>query len=248
MQGAGHEKPWHYWLGLFLRYEPPALLGLLAAPVIALAAAPPIRLLALYGLGSFAAYSVIHYKTPWCVLELIWPLLFVAAAVIDGLATRSRPGLAAALTGALALSSLVPAVRVNFLRYADPAEPYVYVQTFPAALEPVRLLERAAARDPSLRGQQIHVLMKLSWPLPWLLAGFPRTGHWSKEQLPPGDAAVLFVDEPHRALVEARLHRRYFLIPFKLSPAHAQAYAYFDAERFAADVPAGTPTFTPRTE
>lgn len=248
MEGAGHEKAWQYWLELFVRYEPAALLGLLAAPFAAVLAPPPIRLLALYGLGSFAAYSVIHYKTPWCVLELIWPLAFVAASLLDRLATRARPLAGAALTGALVLACLVPALRVSFLRYADPAEPYVYVQTFPAALEPVRLLERAAERDPTLRGATIHVVMKLSWPLPWLLADFPHTGHWSREQPPPGDATVLFVDEPHRELVEALLHRRYFLVPFKLSPAHAPAFAYFDAERFAGDVPAGTATFSPRTE
>lgn len=248
MQGAGHEKPWHYWLDLFVRYEPAALLGLLAAPLAAVVAPPPIRLLALYGLGTFAAYSLIHYKTPWCVLELIWPLLFVTASVLDRLASRARPALAAGLTAALALASLAPAVRMSFVRYADPDEPYIYVQTFPAGLEPIRLLERAAERDPTLHQAPIHVLMKLSWPLPWLLAAYPRTGHWSVNQLPPGDAAVLFVDEPYRELVEPRLRRRYFVVPFKLSPAHAQAFAYFDAERFAAERPAWATGFVPPTE
>jgi uncharacterized protein (TIGR03663 family) len=247
MQGAGHEKAWHYWLMLFARYEPAALAGLVAAPWAALVARAPIRPLALYGLAGFVAYSVIHYKTPWCVLELVWPFCFVAAWALSYLADRTRPWLASALAAGLAAASLVPCVRVNFLRFADNAEPYVYVQTVPEALEPVTLLERAAAADPTLRDETIHVVMKLSWPLPWLLADFHHVGHWGGDQLPPGDAVVIFVDDAHREPVEARLSRRYLVLPFKLSPAHAQAYAYFDAARFAGRLPAAARTFDPGT-
>ncbi|HEV8632455.1 MAG TPA: hypothetical protein VGV61_19230, partial [Thermoanaerobaculia bacterium] len=109
-------------------------------------------------------------------------------------------------------------------------------------------LDRAAAADPTLRREPIQVVMTLSWPLPWLLAGYQHVGHWSGANLPPGDATVLLVDQDHRAAVEARLRRRYLVVPFKLSPAHAQAYAYFDAERFAGRLPAGTPVFAPPTE
>jgi len=119
------------------------------------------------------------------------------------------------------------------------------VQTVPEGLEPMRVLARAAAADPSLLDEPVHVVMNLSWPLPWLLADFRHVGHWTGDQLPAGDATVLFVDEPHRARVDALLHRRYRVMPFKLSPAHAQAWAYFDAERFAGKLPAGTTAFAP---
>ena len=245
MQGAGHEKPWFYWLKLFARYEPAALAGLIASPWAALRARTPLRPLALYGLAAFAAYSVIHYKTPWCVLELIWPCAFAAAWALVRLAESTRPWIAFALTAALAATSLGLAVRLNFIHYADNGEPYIYVQTVPEALEPLRVLERAAGADPSLRGLPIHVVMNLSWPLPWLLADFHHVGHWNDGSLPPGDATVLFVDEPHRADVEALLHHRYRVMPFKLSPAHAQAYAYFDEAVFAGKLPRGTRYFVP---
>jgi uncharacterized protein (TIGR03663 family) len=244
MEGAGHEKPWPYWLELFARYEPAALLGLVVAPFAAFAARRPIRPLALYGLASFAAYTVIHYKTPWCVLEIVWPFCFLAAWGLARLAERGWPRLATTVTLGIAAASLVPCIRVNFIRYADPAEPYAYVQTFPEALEPVRLLERAAKRDPSLHDATIHVVMKLSWPLPWLLADFRHVGHWT-DTVPPDDAVVVFVDDAHRAQVEATLRRPYFVLPFKLSPAHAQSFAYFDAERFAAVAPPDAQRFAP---
>ena len=47
-----------------------------------------IRYLAIYGVGVFAAYSIIHYKTPWIIISIVWPLLFVFAA---GAAAKKIP-------------------------------------------------------------------------------------------------------------------------------------------------------------
>jgi uncharacterized protein (TIGR03663 family) len=243
MQGAGHEKPWYYWLTLFARYEPPAIVGLAAAPFAALLAARPMRTLAFYAGGSFVAYSVIHYKTPWCVLELVWPLAFVAAWGIWALGAHTREALGAVLVAGFALGSLVPAVRVNFFHYADPGQPYIYVQTFPTGLVPLHILEEAVRRNPKLHDGTIQVVMGLSWPLPWLLGDFPHVGHWNGDKLPPGDADVLFVDRPHKAQVEALLHDRYYRIPFVMSPVHPVSYAYFVAWRFVGTVPADAPVF-----
>jgi len=149
---AGHNKEFFYWVKLMWWYEWPALLGLLAAPVLALrrsstaatlllicaamlaavgffgaaigihaevlkdslkpelrlgtlaslsiwliacsagflAASPAqsreMRWLCLYGLGSFAAYSLIPYKTPWCIINLLWPFFFVLGQLAENLA------------------------------------------------------------------------------------------------------------------------------------------------------------------
>jgi uncharacterized protein (TIGR03663 family) len=244
--GVGHEKPWHYWLGLFARYEPPALLGLLAAPLAALLAPPPLRLLAIYGGGVVAGYSLVAYKTPWCVLQLVWPLAFTAAWGLAWLADRlRRPAAGTVAVVTMAVVSAALAWRLNALRYDDNREPYVYVQTHRDGLAPVDFLRRAAAADPTLLDEPVHVVMRLSWPIPWLLAEFRRAGHWSAERLPPGDAVALFVDAPHRAAVEERLQRPYLVVPFDVSPVHSPARAYFDAERFAGALPAGTETLEP---
>jgi uncharacterized protein (TIGR03663 family) len=244
IQGAGHDKPWYYWLQLLARYEQPALLGLLAVPAALLrrAAHPIVRLVALYGLGVLAAYSAVPYKTPWCVLQVLWPLHLVAAWAIASLAPR-LPRAAPAVAALLALASLGLAARVCFLRYDDAAEPYVYVQTYRDGLAPVELLRRAAAAEPALRGEPVHVVMRLSWPIPWLLADFPRAGYWRDDQLPPGDALALFVDDQHRPKVEPLLRGSYLVLPFEASPVHAPARAYFDAARLGRWVPAGAERF-----
>jgi hypothetical protein len=246
IQGAGHDKPWHYWLTLLLRYEQPALLGLLAAPLaVAWRAHPLMRLLALYGTGVLVAYSAVPYKTPWCVLQLVWPLLLLGAWAL-ALPSRRWPLPVAAAAALLALGSVVLTVRLNFLRYDDATEPYVYVQPYRDGLLPVELLRRAGEAEPELRQEAVHVMMKLSWPVPWMLADFPRAGYWPEGQPPPGDALALFVDEARRAEVEPLLRRRYLVVPFRASPVHAPARAYFDVERLGRWAPAGAEPFAPR--
>ena len=78
--GNGHEKPWPYWLELVLRYEWPVLIGLILCLTCQFFKNFVVRYLAIYGVGVFAAYSIIHYKTPWIIISLAWPLLFVFAA------------------------------------------------------------------------------------------------------------------------------------------------------------------------
>ncbi len=78
--GNGHEKPWPYWLELVIRYEWPVFIGLMLCLACQFFRNYVIRYLAIYGVGIFAAYSIIHYKTPWIIISIVWPFLFVFAA------------------------------------------------------------------------------------------------------------------------------------------------------------------------
>ncbi|MEO6969371.1 MAG: flippase activity-associated protein Agl23 [Chthoniobacterales bacterium] len=77
--GNGHEKPWPYWLELTLRYEWPVFIGLVLCLACQFFKNFVVRYLAIYGVGLFAAYSIIHYKTPWIIISVVWPFLFVFA-------------------------------------------------------------------------------------------------------------------------------------------------------------------------
>ena len=41
-----------------------------------------LRYLAIYGVGTLVAYSIVRYKTPWCVISFGWPFLFIFGAVV----------------------------------------------------------------------------------------------------------------------------------------------------------------------
>ena len=80
-EGHGHEKSWYYWLSLISRYELPALAGLLVCVFVLQFKSAILRYLAIYGVGTLLAYSIVKYKTPWCVISFVWPFLFTFGAM-----------------------------------------------------------------------------------------------------------------------------------------------------------------------
>ena len=78
--GHGHEKPWYYWLELLARYELPVLVGVLLCLVCQRFNNLSLRYLAIYSVGTLIAYSIVPYKTPWCVINIAWPFLFIFGA------------------------------------------------------------------------------------------------------------------------------------------------------------------------
>jgi uncharacterized protein (TIGR03663 family) len=81
-EGHGHEKPLYYWLMLMTRYELPALAGLLVCAFCQRFKNLSLRYLAIYGVGTLIAYSIVHYKTPWCVISFVWPFFFTFGAAL----------------------------------------------------------------------------------------------------------------------------------------------------------------------
>jgi uncharacterized protein (TIGR03663 family) len=92
-EGHGHEKPWYYWLKLmapsfekgradYLGYELPALAGIVLCFFCQSFKNFSLRYLAIYGIGTLVAYSYVNYKTPWCIISLAWPFLFVFGAAL----------------------------------------------------------------------------------------------------------------------------------------------------------------------
>ncbi len=259
MAGSGHSKEWDYWLRLLCRYEWPALLGI----AFSLRALWPgmnrlSRLLAIYGCGTLTAYSLVSYKTPWCIISILWPFFFLfGEAVETALRLRDRlprrfaragtATVAAIATALLGVSAWIT-VRLNFFHPTDPKERYVYVQTTDDFFKLTRPLEWLVAQDPAayhLRGW-LALSNSGCHPLPWVLGDFTDI-EYSGEELPAEmDAAFLVVEQTRIAEVEARLRRRYFSEPFQLRDGLAAGRLYFDAERFAPFFPDRTPEFVPQ--
>ncbi|MBE2179487.1 MAG: glycosyltransferase family 39 protein [Chthoniobacterales bacterium] len=179
--GNGHEKaaydllPFvnYYWLALLARYEWPALAGLLWSVRYASPAPAAPRLLAVFGAGVLAAYSIVAYKTPWCMASIIWPwFLFFGAAVT---AIKSRWAWTAGV--ALLAVSLGMTVRLNFFRYENDAEPYVYVQTYRSLEHFTGPLLALAATDPRWLQTPGAIYLESYYPLPWILGDFRSIGY-----------------------------------------------------------------------
>ena len=188
----GHDKPAYellpfvnyYWPALLARYEWPALAGLIWSARYAWPGPAVPRLLAIYAAGILLAYSLVPYKTPWCIISMIWPWFLFFGAAID-VAGRFW---ARAIGTLLLAASLVMALRLNFRQYENDAEPYVYVQTYNSLRTLTDPLLGAAKRDPRFY-QAAGALCADYYPLPWVLGDFPNLGWHGKPD--PANGKIL---------------------------------------------------------
>ena len=238
-----HPEAFHWGLGIV------TVAGLCAGvSCLAFPASPDwrLRLLAVYGPGTLLAYSIIHYKTPWCAISFIWPFFFTGGALLVELAAVSWiPALASG--AALAAWSFALAVRVNYVAPTDDALPYVYVQTYPDVRRIVDPLLTLAERDPA-EHEKLHgiILCGSTYPLPWLLGDFSHIGYYGDDNAPldyHGD--FLLVVEPRVADTEKRLDAEYFREVVHLRPAQEALTLYLRAALFAPQFPGRTPEFHP---
>ena len=225
---GGHEKTdyqfrsfgflnW-YWLALMARYEWPALLGVAFAVRLAWPAPAMMRYLAIYALGALAAYSIVPYKTPWCIIAILWPFALLFGAGIDELRRARIPRAVAPLLAVLALvGSLGLCLRLNFRHFTDPKEPYVYVQTQPGIAVITEPLLGMAAKDPGKHALSGEILLESYYPLPWILGDFTRIGYYGKDNEPAklaGDFITALTSrekEVEKKLSAPYLKRRYEL-------------------------------------
>jgi uncharacterized protein (TIGR03663 family) len=245
---SGHEKAWYYWLQLIGQYEWPAAVGIVGGLWMLFPRVPrPLRYLAIYGLGAFIAYSIVPYKTPWCIISLIWPFYFVfgfvvlrAAQLID----TWTIGVAAALVW---LGSFGISWKLNFHDYTDETQPYVYVQTLNdinKLLDPLRKLTALNPVNHYLRG---HIILEEEYPFTWLLNDFPRVDYPSVDELPETiDADFLLVDDSHVDKIEPLLRLEYYKTPLRVrGSSENSATLYLCRQTFAGLVPDSYPIFKP---
>jgi uncharacterized protein (TIGR03663 family) len=242
---GGHEKTdfqfgslgflnW-YWLSLMGRYEWPALLGLLYAVRLAWPAPALLRYLAITALGVLAAYSVIPYKTPWCILSILWPFLLLFGCAVDEGLKWPRLRIPSVIACLLLLSvSLIITVRLNFRHFTDPKEPYVYVQTQPGIVVVTDPVLGMASRDPRNHAMSGQIILESYYPLPWIFGEFTRIGYYGKEAVPAVvDGDFIVAQTADQQLIEGRLKQPYLRQRFQLRDSMEECTVWFRESLFA---------------
>jgi 4-amino-4-deoxy-L-arabinose transferase-like glycosyltransferase len=260
---SGHEKPWNYWLKLIARYEWPVLIGLVLCLLTQFFKNISLRYLAIYGVGTLIAYSIVHYKTPWCIISIVWPFLFVfagATVLIPQWYRRTTEILMAVLL----FISLGSSISLNYFHCSTFAsddwdsnkslsenltqffvsEPYVYVQTYNDIFELTRPVLTLAKRDPAFYQMVGHMIRTSSYPLPWIFDDFPNVGYYEHDSLPPKlDADFLLVQQDRIKDVEDKLQNSYYTMPLTIRPYQDTSKLFLDAKRFKEFFPGRTPDF-----
>jgi uncharacterized protein (TIGR03663 family) len=243
-EGAGHEKPIYYWLMLIARYEQPILIGLFLSPLCLFLRNISLRYLAIYGVGVLMAYSIVKYKTPWCIISIIWPLLFMFGAplVLTPNVFRRAACTAAAM---LLIVSLALSVRLNYFRCTTDTEPYVYVQTYNDVWKLTKPLLRLAKENPTYYQLVGHLIRTSTYPLPWMLGDFPRVGYYEQNNMPGEvDGDFLIVQEDKIEEVEAKLRETYYTEPLTIRPFQDPSKLYLNAKIFHKIYPGRVPNFS----
>jgi uncharacterized protein (TIGR03663 family) len=261
--GHGHEKAWYYWLDLIARYEWPICAGLILSAFSFLFRSLSLRFLAILGVGTFAAYSIIPYKTPWCIISIIWPLFFTFGAFVV-IVPRTRLVVSTMVASIFLVVSFGYAISLNYFRCTTFAEanwdwnrplttnlreffqsqPYVYVQTYNDIYKLTTPLLEKAHDDPLFYHLVGHILRPSPYPLPWILGDFPRVGYYEHDNNPPDmDADFLLVEESKIPDVEAKLRDSYFTEPLTVRPYQDPSKLYLRASGFQKFFPGRLPDF-----
>lgn len=241
--GNGHEKPFYYWLLLILRYEAPVLIGLLFSLFCLTIKNVSLRYLAICGVGTLVAYSIVHYKTPWCIISIAWPFLFLFAAAIVAIPQKMRVlrPFAAMLPLCISTGS---AIWLNYFHYTTDTEPYVYVQSYKDINELSEPLLQLAHENPVNYNLVGHMIRTSAYPFPWILGDFTKIGYYENDNLPAKlDADFLLVQADKIEKVETKLHGSYYTEPLTIRPYQDTSKLYLSAKVFAKFFPGRSPDF-----
>lgn len=228
-EGAGHDKPFRYWIDLMWGFDAPIFLLGIAGTLAALWRRDRFSLfVASWTWFLWLVYSLIAYKTPWLNLNFTGPM-----CLLGGIAVRELAVLLRARAAEVALAVAAPVViaawpvpagpvisaeregtklvtwselmwDVNFLHSDDDRYAIIYVQTvrdFEAMVS--RLDALFAAHGPKLA---VWVTSGDYWPLPFYMRDFDSLGY-HQGKIPAGTPpAVVVASSTQEAELRARLY------------------------------------------
>lgn len=230
VEGASpHIHPWYFYLHRLLFFHAAKgpvwtealllALGLVAAWAgfvrrkLGRASAGFVRFLTLYTFLLAAIYSLVAYKTPWCLLSF-WLGMVLLAGVGAAVLLRSFQHRTAqwSIRVLLAIGAghlAWQAWQLDITYAADRRNPYVYAQTSPDILDLVSQVDKLAQLAPEGRRMLIQVVAVDGdyWPLPWYFRRFQQVDWW--EPLSSGTNAAVQIVSPRfsSALAQSQAHQ-----------------------------------------
>lgn len=134
-----------------------------------------LRFLAVFSIALFLIYSIIPYKTPWCIitpwLTLILMAGFGASQILRLVSPRPLHFITLALLSIATAQLGLQAWRASRNFASTAANPYNYSMTSRDALDAVQRIRRLASLHPAGNAMVIAQHDENGgWPLPWFLA------------------------------------------------------------------------------
>ncbi len=201
---ATQVQPIYRYLQWMIPVEAPILaLGVIGGLIAAIRA--PSRFWVVIGLwaaGITAVYSIIQYKTPWIILNMVLPMALLAGLAVAEMwrSRRLRLGAPVVLGAALLVSGYFT-IDLNYRHYDDETYGYVFVHSTRDMLLLVDEIEAIAQRAGTGTETGVVIMSPEHWPLPWYLRDYPRAGYYGK------------IVETEEAIIVARVDQEAELAP-----------------------------------
>jgi predicted membrane-bound mannosyltransferase len=201
--GAGHAKPWHYYLGVLLytrdyyTWSEAMVVGLALVGVFYTFTGRFQRqeerksflvFLSIYAFSSLFVYSIIPYKTPWTLMSVEYALVLLAGVGVQHLFGLFKSPLWRMICIVGMVGGLYNLCAQSMFSIHDPhilpdgtsppnlRGPYVYSHTTTAAMKLVqRLRDLSVFQGKDFNAQVINV--DSGWPLPWYLRDMKNIGY-----------------------------------------------------------------------
>jgi uncharacterized protein (TIGR03663 family) len=200
-QNQLHLHPWYFYLKILLYFKygsgpvwSEALIVILAALgfIIAIIKRPVrsvdfhlLRFIAFYTLVMTVVYSVIPYKTPWCLLGFLHGMILLAgvgAVALLNLTSNIRAKVFIVVLLIAAGAHLAWQGYLNSYKYhSDSRNPYVYAHPTTDVFTITERVEELTKVHPDGHGMQIQVICPGGdyWPLPWYFRHFEKVLWWT---------------------------------------------------------------------
>jgi len=230
-----HNHPWYYYLRIliFYRYDNGpvwtegfivilAVIGFITSFIKkkrSLVDINLLRFICFYTLIQTIIYSIISYKTPWCMLSFLHGMILLAgfgASVLIQAAPKVVPRILVIFLLSIAAIHLGwKAYQSNYKYYADSRNPYVYAHPTNEIYTAIDKIEYYANAHPQGKKMYIEVICPGHdyWPLPWYLREFSSVAYRDKVSFNE-PSAQLVVAMPS---VESDLLKKFYddSIPFE---------------------------------
>jgi uncharacterized protein (TIGR03663 family) len=226
-----HIHPWYYYLKTLLYFRvatgpvwSEALIVLLAGVgfIVAMLRKPLLsidfhllRFIAFYTAIMTVLYSVIPYKTPWCILGFLHGMILLAAVGVVAV-MKLAPNILVRVLISLALVAGAGQLAwqgylSNYKFYADTCNPYVYGHAGSDVFNIAQRVEDIARVHPDGHNMYVEVICPGDdyWPLPWYLRLFRNVGWWDEVD-ESGPAAPVIIVSPS---AESVLMRKLYELP-----------------------------------
>lgn len=171
-----------------------------------------VRFLTFYTVLLTIIYTVISYKTPWCLLNFWQGMILLAGvgvvALLESLGKSIWQIPVSLVLLAAAGQLAAQAWRADVPYAADSRNPYVYAQTSTDVTNLVSLVEALAKVSPQKHDLLIKVMAPENdyGPLPWYLRDFTRVGWWSELPQDPYAPVMIVSTKFDAKLDEKRTH------------------------------------------